>query len=145
MSWVEVKCYAFYFCSLLKAISREKIIGYELIETNVNSEMYLNFIKKIMKTRLNKKKTIFQDNARIHHAKIVKEYALKRGIVLKYNPAYSPEFNPIEYVFSKIKTDFRKKNHNNLKQDVIDSINSIELKDLKNCYEHSLKNIKEYI
>ena len=72
-------------------------------------------------------------NARIHHAKIVKEYVLKKKITLKYNPAYSPEFNPIELIFSKIKINFRKKNHDNLKQYVIDSINSIELKDLKIC------------
>lgn len=131
--------------TLLKAISREKIISYDLIDGTVNSEIYLKFIKKIKENELNKDKMIFQDNARIHHAKIIKEYALKENIKMKYNPAYSPEFNPIEYIFSIIKTDFRKKNHNDLKKDIIDSIESIKLKDLENCYEYSLKQIKEYL
>lgn len=131
--------------TLLKAISKNKIIHYELIDENVNSEIYLNFIKNIIEKNpeyLNK--TLFQDNARIHHSKIVKKYSKKHNINLKYNPAYSPEFNPIENIFSKIKTIYRNIEHTDIKKSIIQSINSIKTEDLINCYEHSYKIILSY-
>ena len=56
-----------------------------------------------------------------------------------YNPPYTPEFNPIELIFNKLKTEFKKLDHKNIyndikkcKEDVINSIN------------HSLKIINSY-
>ena len=35
-----------------------------------------------------------------------------------YNPLYTPEFNPIELIFNKLKTEFKKLNHKNLIDDI---------------------------
>jgi hypothetical protein len=57
--------------TLLKAISKEKIIHYEILKGSVNSEIYLNFINSIIKKNSEYiKKTIFQDNfcfAKVRH------------------------------------------------------------------------------
>ena len=39
-------------------------------------------------------------------------------IHLKFNPPYSPEFNPIELAFNKVKRNYRKCNHENMLNDI---------------------------
>lgn len=43
------------------------------------------------------------DNARIHHAHALKQAVEEAGCLLLFLPAYSPDFNPIELVWSWIK------------------------------------------
>ena len=47
-----------------------------------------------------KNKILLQDNVRFHYAVVVKEFAIKNNIRMLYIPSYSPQFNPIELVFS---------------------------------------------
>ena len=124
--------------TLLAAISNSKIVSSKIIEESVNAETYLNFIKDNKENFNNK--IIIQDNARIHHSKIVKTYASHENIKLKYNPAYSPEFNPIELMFNKCKIEFRKLNHVNLVDDINYVLNKITSTDCERFYNH-VKNI----
>ncbi len=61
--------------SLLMAISNKKIESYKIIKGSVDSIRYLDFYNE--NTQLFKTKQVYQDNARIHHAKIVKIIVLK--------------------------------------------------------------------
>ena len=49
-----------------------------------------------------KKIYLIVDNLRVHHAKLVKEWEEENSKYIKlfYLPAYSPEFNPDEYMLS---------------------------------------------
>lgn len=128
--------------SLLCAIDRNKIIDCKMVKGGIKSEIYLEFLKK--NEELFKGKIILQDNAKIHHSKKVKEFALEKNIEMKYIPPYSPEFNPIELIFSKMKTKFRSLDHNNLLRDIETSIKIINQSDLEKCYYHTIKCIEEY-
>ena len=48
------------------------------------------------------------DNLPAHKAAGVREAIEARGAVLRYLPQYSPDFNPIEMPFSKLKAYLRK-------------------------------------
>ena len=50
------------------------------------------------------------DNARIHYYKPFKAQMEELNKNIIYNIPYSPEFNPIEYVFNVLKTGIRKSN-----------------------------------
>jgi hypothetical protein len=128
--------------TLLAAISNKNIVNYEIINESVNKNIYLDFIKK--NKEIFKNKVIIQDNARIHHSIIVKNYASKENIIMKYNPPYTPEFNPIEFMFNKCKIEFKKLNHTNLIEDIIESINKITENDCKQFFNHTEKNINKY-
>ena len=58
----------------------------------------------------------------MHRAKIVKNYTDENKISMNYIPAYSPIFNPIELVFSKLKSAFKKTDHLNMESDIVKSI-----------------------
>ena len=128
--------------TLLAAINNQNIIDYGIIKGSVNRDTYLNFI---IKNKNNfKNKIIVQDNARIHHSLIVKEYALKENIIMKYNSAYTPEFNPIEHMFNKSKIEFKKLPHDNLIEDIIISLDKITSNNLEQFYNNVQKNLNKY-
>lgn len=127
--------------TLLSSISKNTI-RYRILEGSVNSEIYLKFISDNKEDFKNR--NIVQDNARIHHSKIVKNYCLENNIKMIYNPPYTPEFNPIELIFNKIKTEYKKLDHKNIKDEITECLKKITDKDVKNCMIHSLKIINTY-
>src|SRR6516225_11745363 len=56
------------------------------------------------------------DNASVHMAEGVEEAIEAEGAILFYLPAYSPDFNPIEQLFAKLKSMLRKIAAYSLKQ-----------------------------
>jgi transposase len=48
------------------------------------------------------------DNARMHHAAVVKEKIKELDRNVRYIPAYTPQLNPIENIFSEIKCQYVK-------------------------------------
>jgi len=127
--------------TLLSSISKNTI-RYQILEGSVNSEIYLKFISDNKEDFKNR--NIVQDNARIHHSKIVKNYCLENNIKMVYNPPYSPEFNPIELIFNKVKTEYKKLDHKNIKNEITECLKKINQTDIKNCMLHSLKIINTY-
>jgi transposase len=128
--------------SLLLAISKSEIISYKIYNGSLNAEGYKNFIDTNKNKFINK--TIIQDNVRLHHSKIVKEYATENNINMKYIPAYTPEFNPIEQVFSQIKTEFRKYDHKNMIDDIKKSLLIVRPEQLNNYFNNTIKIINSY-
>ena len=57
---------------------------------------------------------LFMDNASYHKSKEVKGFYNELQITPLWNVAYSPEFNPIESVFSQVKRIFSKQRLNDL-------------------------------
>ena len=124
------------------AISNNEIIAYKISNESFNSEKYKKFIEENKNKFIGKQ--LLQDNVRFHHSKIVKKFTAENNIGMKYIPAYSPIFNPIELVFSKIKSSFRKLDHINMENDIKDSIKTVTTDNLKNYYSHVNKIINEY-
>ena len=44
------------------------------------------------------------DNASIHHLETVQDMMLDVGAIIRFLPPYSPDLNPIEEMFSKVKS-----------------------------------------
>ena len=51
---------------------------------------------------------VVMDNARFHRVRVLQEIFARAGIDLKFLPAYSPEYNPIETAFAWIKAHVRR-------------------------------------
>jgi transposase len=57
---------------------------------------------------LRKGQIVVMDNLGAHRPKRIRELIEQQGCELLYLPAYSPDYNPIEEAFAKIKTLLRK-------------------------------------
>jgi len=75
-----------------------------IIEGKLNTQSYLDFLRKIIRSA-NQKILIIHDGARYHTSGEVKDFVKQyKGAVSMYRlPSYSPDLNPIENLWRKIK------------------------------------------
>ena len=84
-----------------------------IAEGNVNSDMFLQFIQRCLLPILqpfdgdNPCSVVIIDNASIHHVEMVTRLISAAGALLRFLPPYSPDLNPIEEAFSKVKSNLR--------------------------------------
>jgi len=75
----------------------------------INSITFLGFIEEFLCPTLRKGDVVVMDNLAVHKVKGVEEAIRDVGAKLLYLPPYSPDFNPIEMAWSKMKTLIRSK------------------------------------
>lgn len=84
-----------------------------LVEENVNAAKFLQFIQRCLLPILlpfdgdNPRSVVVLDNAAIHHIEAVTELISSTGALVRFLPPYSPDLNPIEEAFSKVKAYLR--------------------------------------
>lgn len=91
--------------SILAAMSLKGIVGYTTREGSFKGDTFLEGFTKSLLPGLKAGAVVVLDNARIHHKvrEELKELLKKKGGRLLFLPPYSPEFNPIEKAWSKVK------------------------------------------
>jgi transposase len=79
-----------------------------VIDGAINGELFLAYVQQILLPTLQKGDIVVIDNLSSHKVAGVKEAIESVGAKVMYLPPYSPDLNPIENVFSKLKTLVRK-------------------------------------
>ena len=74
--------------------------------TAIRAEDFIVYLRKLRVKFKKEPLAIFMDNLQVHRAKEVKRSFEELDMHPVWNVAYSPEFNPIEAVFSKVKREF---------------------------------------
>lgn len=126
----------------ISAVGYSKVLYTKIILGSSNSYHFLSFIKKIItKLSSTQKYLIILDNCSIHKAAIVTEFINKqKNIKFVYNVPYSPQSNPIEFVFKDIKAFLKK--HKITPTNIIkytkDAFKNINGKNIKQYFNHSL-------
>ena len=70
--------------------------------------MFTAYVEKIFAPTLSKGDIVILDNLPAHKVSGAREAIETRGAAMLFLPPYSPDFNPIEQAFSKIKSILRK-------------------------------------
>lgn len=78
-----------------------------LFDGPMNSEVFLNYVEKVLAPTLEQGDLVICDNLSSHKSPAVKKALQLVGADIIYLPPYSPDMNPIEMVFSKIKAYLR--------------------------------------
>lgn len=89
---------------MVSAISRKGTLRFRLHQGSFDAVAFIDFCKRLMASA-NRPVFLIVDNARVHHAKIVKKFEASTDgrLRLFYLPAYSPELNPDELVWNTVK------------------------------------------
>lgn len=95
--------------TILSSIRLSGETVYTTYSGGTTGDIFVNYIKNILIPTLADGDVIIMDNMRSHHVKEVREAVEGAGMTLLYLPPYSPDFNPIEEMWSKIKADLRKR------------------------------------
>eukprot|EP00118_Oscarella_pearsei_P019068 m.199810 g.199810 ORF g.199810 m.199810 type:complete len:160 (+) comp39576_c0_seq7:174-653(+) len=100
----------------IAAITVNGILDVGLYEHNVNGDTFVDYLRRYMLPHLmpfngiNHNSIVVMDNVSFHHISAVRELLTGVGVMIKFLPPYSPDFNPIEEYFSAVKYYFRANN-----------------------------------
>jgi transposase len=73
----------------------------------MNSTVFLAYVKQVLVPTLTPGDVVIMDNLPAHKAAGVREAIEEAGATLRFLPPYSPDFNPIENAFAKLKALLR--------------------------------------
>lgn len=74
----------------------------------INRDAFENYVAKVLVPELRPGDIVVMDNLSSHKGPRVREMIEAAGADLRYLPPYSPDFNPIENVFAKLKALLRR-------------------------------------
>jgi transposase len=83
---------------------------------------------------------VVMDNLSAHRPKRIRELIEQQGCELVYLPAYSPDYNPIEEAFAKIKNLLRKaaaRSKEALVEAIGAALSAITAEDVRGFFEHA--------
>ena len=96
--------------SAIVGMSCQGIIDFHTTKGTTNGEKFLCYIQDALIPHLqlfngiNAHSVIVLDNASVHHVPAVADALQEAGVIVQYLPPYSPDLNPIELAFSKVKS-----------------------------------------
>jgi hypothetical protein len=89
--------------TLLSSMSSEGMGACLAVVGSTTAAVFEAYVEQVLVPTLKPGQVVILDNLSAHKGERVRELIEGRGCELIYLPAYSPDFNPIEHAFSKIK------------------------------------------
>jgi transposase len=125
--------------SIIATLSQEGINAPMTFKGTLDKEVFGPYIKDFLAPTLNTGDIVVMDNYSVHKVKDILEPIYQRGATVLFLPPYSPDLNPIELAWSKMKSKLRSlkaRNIDEMFKDLIISINSITKNDIANWFKH---------
>jgi transposase len=94
--------------TLVAALRIDGLTAPYVVDGAMDGPSFLAYVEQILVPTLRKGDIVFMDNLRTHKIAGVREAIEAIGAQVRYLPAYSPDLNPIEQAFSKLKAALRK-------------------------------------
>ena len=94
--------------TLVAALRIDGVTAPYVIDGAMDGPTFIAYVCQVLVPTLQKRDIVFMDNLRTHKVDGVREAIEAAGATVRYLPAYSPDLNPIEMAFSKLKAALRK-------------------------------------
>ena len=96
--------------TVIGALGREGVVGAMAIEAAASGAAFAAFLEQVLLPELKRAKpdaVIAMDNLSAHKTKAVRDLLERAGFAYHYLPPYSPDLNPIEPAWAKVKARLR--------------------------------------
>jgi transposase len=93
--------------TFIAALRHEQIAAPFLVDGPVDAEVFTVYLQQVLWPCLQPGDTLILDNLATHKIQRVGQILSDRGVSLRYLPPYSPDLNPIELAFAKLKAHLR--------------------------------------
>lgn len=110
-----------------------------VVEGGTDGAVFEGYLRQMLVPALKEGDVVVMDNLSVHKSERVREMIEGAGAEVLYLPPYSPDFNPIEEAFSKIKNLIRKAGarvHEALVAAIGEAIREVSEEDAKAFFEH---------
>jgi len=108
-------------------------------EGTLNGELFGIYVDTMLAPALNDGDILIMDNSSVHKVKSATRSLTDKGVRIMFIPPYSPDFNPIELLWSKIKAFLKKikeRTFDNLADALKKSLEYITPMDINNWFYH---------
>jgi transposase len=125
--------------TLLSSMSVEGMGPSLAVEGATNREVFETYVEQVLAPTLRRGQVVVMDNLTAHKGERVRELIERQGCELLYLPPYSPDFNPIEEAFAKIKSFMRKaeaRSREALLEAMGTAISALSAQDARGFFEH---------
>ena len=106
----------------------------------VDAEVFTVYLQQVLWPCLHPGDTLILDNLATHKIQRVGQILSDRGVGLRYLPPYSPDLNPIELAFAKLKAHLRQaaaRTLDELQSAVASALNGFSTSDCKAFFRHA--------
>jgi transposase len=93
--------------TFIAALRHDRITAPLLLQGAMNGQIFRAYVEQMLAPTLKPGDVVIMDNVRVHKVAGVSEAIEARGATVPSFPAYSPDLNPIELAFSKLKARLR--------------------------------------
>ena len=110
-----------------------------LFNGTLNGKIFIQYIRQLLSQIINKGDIVILDNASAHKVSGVKEAIRALGAKVLYLPAYSPDLNPVELLWSKVKAILRKlkaRTFDALSDALKIALDSVSVSDVAGWFKH---------
>ena len=94
--------------TILSSVRLDGEMAYTTFQGGTTGDKFLTYLKDVLIPTLRSGDIVVMDNLRTHHIQAVSELLHDAGADVLYLPPYSPDLNPIEKLWSKVKAILRK-------------------------------------
>jgi transposase len=126
--------------TLLSSMTLEGMGPSLTVEGSTTARVFETYVEKVLLPSLEPGQIVVMDNLSAHRPKRIRELIEQRGCELRYLPSYSPDFNPIEEAFAKIKNLLRKAAART-KEALVEAIGAalcaVSVADVQGFFEHA--------
>lgn len=127
--------------SLIAALSLDEgVTAAMTLAGAVDGVAFEVYIKRVLCPRLRPGQVVVMDQLSVHKSAEVRKAISARGAELVLLPSYSPDFNPIEHAFSKLKTFVKRsaaRARSALDAAIAAALKTVTLSDVQGWFEHA--------
>ena len=125
--------------TLLAALSPSGLGAAMTLEGAANTDAFTVYVRELLCPTLRPGQRVILDNVNFHRAAAVGELIEAAGCHVLFLPPYSPDFNPIEHAFSKIKARLRAapaRTQAALEAAIADALDQVTTRDAHGWFRH---------
>jgi transposase len=125
--------------SLIAALGVEGVRCSTVVDGAINRDLFEGFVEQVLAPELRPGDVVVLDNLSSHKSTHARKLIEERGAALVFLPPYSPDLNPIEMVFAKLKQLLRSlacRTREALWEAMQSVIDKVTASDAANCFRH---------
>ncbi len=125
--------------TLVATLGWQEVTAPWIFEGSMNSTTFEVYVRTQLLPTLHRGDILVMDNLSAHTGETIRQLIEAKGARLEFLPPYSPDFNPIELCWSKVKTALREAKARTLDalvEAIAQALRSISFTDIQNWFAH---------